>query len=473
MRTIVVANQKGGCGKTTIVINLAACLAREGQRTLAVDLDPQGHCALGLLVPEEQIELSIADVLLADGAESGPDLARVTWQISSHFDLMPSKIDLSKLEQKLAGVPGRELRLGRALQMVRDKYDFALIDTPPTVGFLTQSALNAADEVVVPVDTGYFALHGLSKQLDTIREMREATGRPLIVRILANLYDVRTKLAREILSELRKRHSDAMFTSYINFNTKLKESTSLGQPITEYDPTSTGCRDFVRFARELIAVGSGAVPSLSTMTSDDAAVAMEPYAPRSQVVARPVAPATMESMRSVSYPAASVPMAEPNPGIVQPAATKGALSDTERALLQRAEELAANASKLLATTETLIGPSRAQSAASKPFSMPTPEETERKIENFYGSRAIQHGAVFVVQAAGAANVRLAGDFNNWNPDRTPMMPSGDGSFSVRLPLGPGRYRYRYVVDGYWMRDPANERLEANPFGEMNSVVEVA
>ncbi len=435
MRIIAIANQKGGCGKTTIVINLAACLAREGQRTLALDLDPQGHCALGLLVPEEQVEVSIADILIADPQGAGADLGCVTWQISSQFDLIPAKTELWKLEQRLAGIEGRELRLAKALESVREKYDIVLIDTPPNIGFLTHSALVAADEVIVPVDTGYFSLHGLSKQLDTIRELRESTNRALSVRILANLYDVRTKLAREILAELRKRHGDAMFKSFINFNTKLKESTSLGQPITEFDPASSGCRDFVRFARELIDLGSSGstIPVLST-----------------------------------AMPAAAVPQLREGAPRVAP--------EAERALLDRAEALAANANRLLATTETLLGPGRKSHqetvapTASRP---PQPEETQRKIDLFYGPRAVEHGVEFVVAAAGARNVRIAGDFNGWNPDRTPMQPLRDGAYWVRLPLGPGEYRYRYVIDGQWLRDPANPRLEANPYGELNSVLVLA
>lgn len=443
MRIIAVANQKGGCGKTTIVINLAACLAREGQRTLALDLDPQGHCALGLLVPEEQIEVNIADVLLADGMEGAPDMARVTWQISSHFDLIPAKTDLSKLEQKLAGIEGRDQRLARALEAVRDKYDFVLIDTPPTIGFLTQSALAAADEIVVPVDTGYFSLHGLSKQLDTIREMKEITGRSPAVRILANLYDVRTKLAREILAELRKRHGDAMFKSFINFNTKLKESTSLGQPITEYDAASSGCRDFVRFARELISLGP--TPQIAAFAGVEPAMA--------GVSAEPAMVSTVAPTR------ASAPMT-----------SVGLPSGFQENLLARADELAANASKLLATSRTLLGPSKDERVEKREPA--TPRETEQKIELIYGARAVDHGVVFVVAAAGARSVRLAGSFNDWNPERTPMMPMRDGVFHARLPLGPGKYSYRYVVDGFWQRDPANERFEANPYGELNSVVVV-
>ena len=439
MRTIAVANQKGGCGKTTVVINLAACLAREGQRTAVVDLDPQGHCALGLAVPEEQIEISISDAL--SDADGSFELSRITWQISSNFDLVPSKTNLAQLEQRLAGVESREKRLRRLLDQVRDKYDIVLLDTPPNIGFLTQSALFAADEIIVPVDTGYFSLHGLSKQLDTIREMRTLYGLGVAVRILANLYDVRTKLGREILAELRKRHGDAMFGSFVNFNTKLKESTSLGQPITEYDPASSGCKDFMRFARELISVGSnqGSAAPMLTMPGDMAAM-----------------PSPLATM-----PAFNVPTPTRSSATFSP--------EPDENLLKRAEALAADANKLLATTETLLGPGRTHHA---PRGTSMPEETQRKIDLIYGARAISDGALFVVKTEGAATVRLAGDFNAWNPGMTPMQPLRDGIFHVKLPLGPGRYRYRYVIDGRWVRDPANEFVEANPYGEMDSVVVV-
>ncbi|HUN81609.1 MAG TPA: AAA family ATPase [Phycisphaerae bacterium] len=426
MRTIAVANQKGGCGKTTVVINLAACLARENLRTLVVDLDPQGHCALGLAVPEEQIEISIFDALLSQDGQF--DLSRVTWQISTNFDLIPAKTNLAQLEERTVGIEGREKRFRHLLEPLRDKYDIVLVDTPPNIGVQTQSALFAADEIIVPVDTGYFSLHGLSKQLDTVRAMRTSHGLGLTVRILANLYDVRTKLGREILAELRKRHGDAMYSSFINFNTKLKESTSLGQPITEYDPNSSGCKDFMKFARELASIGTG--PN--------------------------VAPLTLPSVSTI-------------PTSVMPASAVRAPGADDN-LLKRAEALAADANKLLATTETLLGSGRP--TPNRVATPPTPAETERRIEMIYGARAVSDGAIFAVRAEQAHHVRLAGDFNGWNPGMTPMQPLRDGTYHVRLPLAPGRYRYRYVIDGRWTRDPANDHAEVNPYGELDSVVVV-
>lgn len=449
MRTIAIANQKGGCGKTTVTINLAACLAREGRRTLAIDLDPQSHLALGLAVPEEQIETSVSQLLRTTPEQA--DLSRFTWQISSNFDLIPSKTDLSRLERESARDEHRERRLKASLETVRDKYDFIILDTPPTIGFLTEAALYAADEVIVPVDTGYFSLHGLSKQMDTLRELRSTWNKPLTLRILANHYDVRTKLAREILAELRKRHGDAMFTTFINFNTKLKESASLGQPITEYDPASSGCRDFVRFAREVISLSAPAVTTPPVVVASAA---------QSQAPAQP-----------------------------QPR------TDEEKSLIDRADALAADAEKLLATTQTLVGrPQVLPEAASVPATAATelaattatleaparvaqktadPVRTAEKLDRIYGPRAVSDGVVFVIRAAGANRVQIAGDFNDWNPDRTPLMHVDRDTFQIKVPLTPGRYQYRYVVDGNWRNDPDNHNVEMNPYGELNNVVDVA
>jgi len=161
MRTIAIANQKGGCGKTTVSINLAACLAREGRRTLLVDMDPQAHCALGLAVPEDQIEVSIADVLTHRDNGDRIDIGRSIWQITANFDLAPSTTALAQFELNCNGADDRQERLGSALAAVSDKYDFTLIDCPPHIGLLTLNALQAASEVVIPVDTGYFSLQGL------------------------------------------------------------------------------------------------------------------------------------------------------------------------------------------------------------------------------------------------------------------------------------------------------------------------
>lgn len=410
MRTIAIANQKGGCGKTTVAINLAACLAREGRRTLLVDMDPQGHCALGLAVPEDQIEVGIHDVLLSGNNGSRMDIARSIWQITANFDLSPSTTALARFEQSVLGAADQHDRLTDVLSSVSSKYDFAIIDCPPHIGILTCNALTAASEVIIPVDTGYFSLQGLGKQLETIEAMRATREQPLEVRVLANLYDVRTKLGREILNELKRKFGTLMCHTFINFNTKLREGASFGQPITEYDPTSMGFRDFVRLARELISSGG---PEMVPTT-----------------------------------------------------------------LLRQADDLASRAGQLLATSKPLFDNlGHELNAAEQPEQSPadrpaTPEEVQAKIDKIYGAIATQEGVVFAAHLPGASSVNVAGDFNNWSAEATPMSRLDDEDFSAVLPLAPGRYRYRYVVDGQWLSDPANNNVETNQFGDLNSVVEV-
>ena len=410
MRTIAIANQKGGCGKTTVSINLAACLAREGRRTLLVDMDPQGHCALGLAVPEDQIEVSIYEVLAAAAGTNGDriDISRSVWQITANFDLSPATTSLARFEMEMFNRPDAEQRLASALSTVGDKYDFALIDCPPHIGLLTRNALAAASEVVIPVDTGYFSLQGLSKQIETVEAIRSQREQPLEIRVLANLYDVRTKLGREILNELKRKFGPLMCSTFINFNTKLREGASFGQPITEYDPGSMGFRDFVRLARELIAsAGQEMVPTT---------------------------------------------------------------------LLRQADDLAAKAQKLLATSRPLFGRGGFEEerlVSETPAPPASHEDIQRKIDQIYGARKTDEGVLFVADAASAGQVYLAGDFNNWSGTATPMQRLENGSgFRALLPLGPGRYGYRYVVDGQWNHDSHNNMVEMNPFGGMNSVVEV-
>ncbi len=252
MRTIAIINQKGGCGKTTTSINLAACLARLGQKTLLADMDPQGHCGTGLAVPEEQIERTIFDTLIEPGDGKPASLPEIVWQIASDFDLAPSNIRLAAFEQVFAGREGREDRLCNALATVENLYQWCIIDCPPSVGLLTFNALRACDEVIVPVETGFFSLHGLTKMMETLEMMRDRCEKEIAVHVLPTLYDTRTKLAREVLQELRGKFNEYLMASTVNFNTKLKEAASFGQPITEYDPASRGYKDFVNLARELM-----------------------------------------------------------------------------------------------------------------------------------------------------------------------------------------------------------------------------
>jgi chromosome partitioning protein len=232
-------------------------MAELGKRTLLVDLDPQSHCAVGLAVPEDQIEQSIYDVLISRSRGEAIRIKEILWQIGEKLELAPASIDLSAFEQQMVGIMERENCLRNVLAEIKNDYDYVFIDCPPAVGLLTFNALRASTDVIVPVETGYFALHGLSKQLETLSILCKRCSQQVNVHVLASMYDIRTKMAREILGELRNHFGDKMLRTIVNFNTKIKEAASFGQPISEYDPASKGQADFRGLAEEIIASQQG------------------------------------------------------------------------------------------------------------------------------------------------------------------------------------------------------------------------
>lgn len=436
MRTIAIINQKGGCGKTTTSINLAACLARLGQRALLVDMDPQGHCGVGLAVPEDQIERTIYDTLLEERDGAVARVNEMVWQIASNFDLAPSNIRLAAFEQVFAGRPGREDRLREALDKVSGSYDWAIIDCPPSVGLLTFNALRACDECLVPVETGFFSLHGLTKMMETLEEMRDRCDKEILIRVLPTLYDTRTKLAREVLSELRSKFREYLMESTVNFNTKLKEAASFGQPITEYDPGSRGYKDFVNLARELMGDRPIDIEPVPVEKLSRPAELVQRAKQLSQLTNFQFGRNTVTTQAPASTATAQPTMASEKIG--------GRFAETEQLAQAR---------------------SPAPAAAVK--------TTREKIEAFYGVKRIGAEIVFSACFEQAKKVLIAGDFNNWSSNSTPMRTNGKpGEWYMSLPLRPGRYRYRFIVDGQWVTDPHNSYVEANQFGELNNIVEV-
>jgi chromosome partitioning protein len=430
MRTVAIINQKGGCGKTTTSINLAACLARLGHKTLLIDMDPQGHCAVGLAVPEEQIERTIYDTLIEERDGKVHRISDIVWQIASDFDLAPSSIQLAAFEQVFAGRPGREDRLLEAIQSVRDTYSWCIIDCPPSVGLIIFNALRACDEVIVPVETGFFSLHGLTRMIETLEIMKDNCDKDIQVRVLPTQYDTRTKLAREVLSELRAKFRDHLMQCTINFNTKLKEAASFGQPITEYDPGSRGYKDFVNLARELMGHRAAEMD-----------VAPERLSRPAELVQRAK---QLAQLTNVQFGRTTLPTPLPTPA-----------TEAQEAAVAVAEEPV----EMPETPE--------------PVAVGAAKTTEEKIAEFYGVKQIDGEVVFMAKFDAAQRVAVAGDFNNWSPDTAAMEPGRrDGEFTVKLPLEPGRYRYRLVVDGKWMTDPNNQYVESNQFGELNNIVEV-
>ena len=446
MRTIAVVNQKGGCGKTTVSINLASALAEAGQSVLLVDMDPQSHCAVGLAVPEEQIEQSIYDVLISRSRNEPIKLTEILWQISDRLELAPASFDLSAFEQQMAGVADREFCLQEALNEIKDSYDCVIIDCPPAAGLLTFNALRAASDVIVPVETGYFALHGLSKQLETLSILCRRSGQQVDVRVLASMYDIRTKMAREVLAELRNHFGDRMFKTVVCFNTKIKEASSFGQPIGEYDPASKGRKDFSALAQEVLGVRGKQQRHEFVNSLSDQLASISATADELLEAAKPSTPSGIEELvPPVPMPAAAVPQAS----VVTPTAE-----------MEKAAE---------PTVEVL----EVAQVAAAPQEAPAEERIAAKLSDYYGVSQINDAVVIVTLYPRAQSVQIAGDFNNWKPQDAPLQKVGEsGVWQTQLKLPAGRYRYRLVVDGQWQQDPYNELTELNPFGGYNSVLEV-
>ena len=508
MRTITIANQKGGCGKTTVAINLSASLAREGRRVLLIDLDPQGHCALGMAVPEEQIDLSILDCLLSRVEGEPVELTRITWQIAPNLDLAPSRSNLATLEPKLGTRDGADTLLRELLQQHSARYDYCVIDCPPHLGSLMRNALRAATHVIIPVDTGYFSLHGLTQQLALVEQLSDSNGQKPTVRVLANQYDVRTKLAREILAELRNRYKNIVLETIVNFNTKLKEGASFGQPITEFAPSSMGAHDFQRLARELTASEPSEAPTAEILQHVErlAADADRLLATTATLVdvrnpeatKRPadvVATETEPTPADIASAASSIGSGQvrpvggvlPTPAFSQTviksaSGPKTAAPPPDQPVTHSIPEVSLETSalppgKTAEVTPTSAGSSPPQSGTRVPPSQradtfTSHDEIERKIEAVYGVRQDGDVAVFCSRCPEASEVQLAGDFNDWMPHTTPMRRLASGDFEARLRLPKGRYRYRLVIDGRWSHDPYNPSVETNEYGELNSVVEV-
>lgn len=247
---IALANQKGGVGKTTTSVNLGACLADEGQKVLLIDLDPQGNATSGLGVDKRQIEQSVYDVMINDVPITD------VIQHSSHpgLDIAPTTIELSGAEVELTSMMARETRLKDSFGDVREKYDFILIDCPPSLGLLTINAFTAADSILIPVQSEYYAMEGLSQLMNTMKLVQKHFNKNLKIEgVLLTMFDKRTNLGQQVNIEVQKFFGDQVYKTIIPRNVRLSEAPSYGQAIIDYDPRSTGAKVYQQLAKEVLA----------------------------------------------------------------------------------------------------------------------------------------------------------------------------------------------------------------------------
>ncbi|MFM9958302.1 MAG: AAA family ATPase [Phycisphaerales bacterium] len=525
MRTIAVINQKGGSGKTTSAINLAAVFAHRGQRTLLVDVDPQSHCALGLAVPESQIELTVAEAMLA--ADDRPlDTKRLLWNVNKTLDLMPSTTRLAGLEAARGGLADREdrdLRLAAVLRRFEATYEWVVIDCPPSIGLLTFNALRASTEILIPVETGYFALRGAAKQVQTIRALCRRFGQAPPYRVLPTMHDENSPVSCDVLAELQRKFADCVIPVTIRFDQRLKEAASMGSSVTDYAPRSSGSADYAALASylaenhpvplrldpEAAADGTTEMPDANTRRTRGL-VAIDLFnhdeAARDGAPGPHAAAAAGHDSRNggAAFFRPTLDLTAPHSAAPAPAHA-AQLATAPAPPVSRAAELAARARRILQRSEELThrlahdlpphhqdglrseapthspDPAHASPAHASPAPVgvyiepaPLPAAVSTPaLPVTFGPRLTPQGVLFVYPLALGPRVSIAGDHNAWSGDATVLRFNPHTALhECCLRVTPGKFRYRLVVAGRWFADPFNPISEPNPFGDMDSVLEV-
>lgn len=249
-KAIAIFNQKGGVGKTTTNINLAACLALKGKKILILDIDPQGNTTSGMGISKKGLEKTMYEVLINEKLD--PQDAIIPTRIKN-LDIIPASVQLAGAEIELVQLEAREKRLKKALDKIKGRYDYIFIDCPPSLGLLTINSLTAVDSVLIPIQCEFYALEGVSQLMSTIELVKKNMNTNLEIQgVILSMFDGRTNLSIQVVEEVKKYFKEKVYTTVIPRNVRLAEAPSYGMPITEYDPKSKGAEAYFEFAEEFL-----------------------------------------------------------------------------------------------------------------------------------------------------------------------------------------------------------------------------
>lgn len=405
MKKIAIANQKGGCGKTTTTINLAGALAETGKKTLIIDLDPQAHASFGLNASNQSMERSIYNIL-TDNPDKNRPIGECIVNIAPNLDIIPANILLSTLEQELKDKEDAVSKLHLALTMGELDYNYVLIDCPPSLGFLTFNALRAADQIIVPIDMSAFSLMGVGKLLGMLELIKIKIQHAPQVSALATLYDKRTKYSRVMYDEISTFFKSQMLTTIIRSSVDLKKAAAKGVCVTQFNKESLGAYDYISLAREVLRADGAlefekALSEVSPITANNIDPQAVTSSPETPGVSLTTGPTPRDSVLAIINAPRGIVQGEPS----------------------------------ASTT-------------------PTPREI-----------------LFNLEAPQAKEIYIVGDFNNWKPtEENRLSRLEGGKWQKKIGLNPGRYKYKFVVDGEWIADTANNEREQNSFGTFDSVI---
>ena len=443
-KIISIANQKGGCGKTTTAINLASSLAQIGQKVLLGDLDPQAHASLGLDIESQDSIYNIISKLTPRKLK----IENIIKRVENNFDIVPSNILVGTLEQELSDEIGRELKLVETLTPLKKLYDYILIDCPPSLGILTINSIRVSEELIIPVETSRFSMQGVDHLLDIVNLVRDRLNHDVKCKILITMFDSRLRHSFSMLSTIKQKFSGLIFDTIIHINVKLKESVVFGKSVAMYDKYCRGTKDYYSLAKEMVAIErKGTAEVTPTRVEVKAATVKVP------TKAKEEAPSVKEVAAT-----ASTPIPEPQPNL-QPES------------VAQIKELEIVETPILA--ERIIEVVKEEEQPVVQETTPTFQPLSAKMQKIIKEEAREiFPTRFIIDAIGAKTVYVTGSFNDWSLDENCRLKEAGNHWEATIPLKPGLYKYQFIVDGVWKEDPNNPRRERNSFGDINSIVEV-